>query len=250
VRRSVSKDQVNWSLARNYTYVENSTERELDKNGKVKKTTSERAEVSILYGERYYRTLEKDGKPLAGKDEQNEEKKLAKWTAKREAESEQQRAKRLADVEKKRQREREFLKEVPDAFKLTLEGQEPVNGHMAYVIDAEPRPGYQARTSEAKYFGKIRARIWIDESDYQWVKVDAETTDTISFGLVLFRLYKGARLHFEQTRVNDEIWLPKSIHVEGGGRAGLLLRGGYNADFVYDNYRKFQTDSRIVATEQ
>lgn len=250
VQRSVSKDLINWSLAKDYTYLIRDQDKELDKNGKVKKTESTVEEVLHLYGEPYTRLIEKDGKKLSGKEARNEEEKLAKFTAKREHETDQQREKRIAEREKRRAKEREFLKEVVDAYDLRLIGEEKVDGHDAYVIGAEPRPGYHAKAGDAKYFSKIRGKIWIDKSEYQWVKVEAETIDTISFGLVLFRLYKGAHLEFEQARVNDEIWLPKRVHVEAAGRVGLVVRGGIESDSRFENYRKFQTDSHLVSATE
>jgi len=250
IQRSISKDFVNWTLAKEYTYLIRDQDKEMDKSGKVKKTESSVEEVIHLYGEPFTRLIEKDGKPLSDKDAHKEDEKLAKFTAKREHETGQEREKRLAEREKRRAKEREFLKEVIDAYDLKLIGEEKVDGHDAYVIAAEPRPGYRAKTGDAKYFSKIRGKVWIEKAEYQWVKVEAETIDTISFGLVLFRLYKGAHLQFEQARVNDEVWLPRRIHVEAAGRVGLVLRGAIVNDTLFENYRKFQTDSRMISASE
>ena len=43
----------------------------------------------------------------------------------------------------------------------------------------------------------------------QWVKLDAECIDNLSWGLFLARLHKGAHILVELTRVNGEVWLPK-----------------------------------------
>ena len=250
VQRSVSKDLVNWSLAKDYTYLVKTQQKEFGGNGQVKKTESNVHEISILYGEPYSRLIDKDGRALSDKEARNEQGRLAKFTAKREHENEQQRQKRIEEREKRRIKDREFIKEVVDAYDLRLVGEQKVDGHDAYVIQAEPRAGYHAKVEGAKYLAKIRGKIWIDKAEYQWVKVEAETTDTISFGLFLFRLYKGAHLEFEQARVNDEVWMPKHAHVEAAGRLGLVIKGGIQADSTFENYRKFQTDSRIVSTTE
>jgi len=101
-----------------------------------------------------------------------------------------------------------------------------------------------------KFLSKIHGKIWIDKVELEWIRVDAETIDTVSLGLVLFRLNKGASLQFEQARINDEIWLPRHIHVMGTGRVALLVSGGNSADIRYDNYKKFSADSRIVSTSE
>ena len=54
----------------------------------------------------------------------------------------------------------------------------------------------------------------------------------------------------EQTLINDEVWLPKSITGKGQMRIALIkvLRGELIVGF--SNYKKFQADSRIVPIGQ
>lgn len=247
-RRSAEKDQQNRALRRQYTYLEKGVERELDKNGKPKSTHSTVHDVSILYGHQFSRLIEKDGKPLSEKDQRKEQERLAKFTAKWEHETLEERKKREAEREKNRAKTEAFLKEIPDAYDLRLLPDEKVDGHDAWVIQAEPHPGYRPKAEMGKYLSKVHGKVWIDKAEYQWVKVDAETIDTISFGLVLFRLNKGSHIEFEQARVNDEIWLPRRQHVSAAGRLGVFLKASIDADTTFENYRKFQTESKVVAT--
>ena len=114
------------------------------------------------------------------------------------------------------------------------------------MIEARPKPGYRAVHSQAKNFAKVRATIWIEQETYHWVKVDADVLNTISVDFGLLRVAPGSSMHFEQTRVNDEIWLPSSMLVRFEVRLALLkvLRGDY--DIRYSDYRKFQSDSKII----
>jgi hypothetical protein len=69
-------------------------------------------------------------------------------------------------------------------------------------------------------------------------------------GLFLVRVAKGSRIVIEQTRVNDEVWLPKSATVAAGARL-LLVKGiRVDAQIDFSNYRKFQTDSQIVGFQE
>ncbi len=246
-RRSIEKDQVNRALRQQYTFLEKSVQKEFDKNGQPKKTESSVHDVSILYGHQFRRLIEKDGKPLNAKDQQKEKERLDKFTVKWTHETSEERKKRLANREKNREKQTAFLREIPDAYDLRLLGEEKVDGKDAWVIQGEPHPGYRPKLDGAKYFAKMHGKIWIDKADYQWVKVDAETIDTISFGLILFRLYKGSRLQFEQARVNDEIWLPRLQHIQAAGRMGIFVKASLDAVTIFENYRKFQSDSKIVS---
>jgi hypothetical protein len=247
VRRSVSHHQENWALKRQYTFVERSSEKQFDKNGQVKSTETEANDVSILFDEPYERLIEKNGKPLSEKDERKEREKLAKFMAKRAHETPEQSRKRVAELEKDREKEVAYLREIPDAFDFRLLGEEKVDGKDTWEIQAEPHPGYVPKHSEAKYFAKIHARIWIDKADYQWVKLDAETIDTISVGLVLFRLAKGSHLEFEQARVNDEVWLPKLERITAAGRLGIFKKASYEFVSTCESFRKFRSESKIVS---
>ena len=82
------------------------------------------------------------------------------------------------------------------------------------------------------------------------VKVGIEALDTISFGGFLIRMAKGSHIFVEATRVNNEVWLPKSAILKGSVRIALIkvLRG--EVVFTFSNYKKFQTDSRIVTGAQ
>ncbi len=93
---------------------------------------------------------------------------------------------------------------------------------------------------------KLRGRMWIDKVTYQWAKVEAETTDTISWGLFLARLNPGATLVFEQAEVNSELWLPRRLVVRGSGRVGLIKRLSEDQEIEWSNYKKFSVDSKIV----
>jgi hypothetical protein len=248
VRKSVELDQVNWLRMKDYTWIGRSDERHFDSHGK---TTSEEKlewETVLLDGRPFRRMLERNGQPLSPGDQHKQEEKLDKNTAKLERETPEERARRMEEDEKERRRERQFLREIPDAFDLRLEGEARVDGQDAWVISGTPKAGYHPQSRDAKALLKIRGKLWIDKATYEWVRVEAETTGTISFGLILAWLNPGARLELEQTRVNEEVWLPRRMWVKGTGRVGVLKRIAMEEEITWNNYRKFHVDSRIVGT--
>lgn len=247
VRRSVQRMDHNMAIARNYTFLERSETRELDSDAHVKTRKIMLYDVTLLEGSPYRRLVGKDDHPLSGEEERNEQKKLADSIAQRQKETPAARARRIADWEKKRQREREPLDEVPDAFNFQITGEGQIDGRDAWIIEGTPRPGYHARSSLAKLFPKFRGKLWIDKADYQWVRTEAEVTDNISWGLFVARLSKGARLDVQMTRVNDEVWLPKRIEAKVSARLALVKKYRIEADTSFSNYRKFQVESRVVA---
>jgi hypothetical protein len=250
VRKSVSHDQANWERAKSYTFIVRTQVRERKSDGSFKFLDQKVEEILFLYGEPYERVIEKDGKPLSTEEARKEQQKLDKTAAKRQKESEEERRKRIESYEKKRREERDFAREVPDAYNFRIVGEEVVNGRKAWVIDATPRPDYRPKNSRASMLKKFHGKMWIDQQEYQWVRLEGEVIDTVSWGLFLARLAKGSKIYFEQVRVNDEVWMPKQIRLDLDARLALLKRLQGDVDVRFEKFRKFQTDSRILSTAE
>jgi hypothetical protein len=243
----VELDQINWLRMADYTWVAQSRERHFDSRNRPTSDHQEAWETLILDGMPYRRTLERDHKPLPAGEQRTQQEKLDRAVARLEKDTPQEKERRRADFEKSRRREREFLREIPEAFNPKLEGEKTIDGQEVWVISGTPNPNYHPKSREGAALLKIRGKIWIEKAGYQWVRVEGETTGTISFGWFLARLNPGARLVFEQTRVNDEVWLPKREFMSGSGRIGLLKRIAEDLEITWSNYKKFQVESKIVA---
>ena len=246
IREVAEKDIENDRKQRNYTYVQREVEQQLDGKGNVKSTETKTYEVMVLYDEQVKRLVGKNDQPLSAKDASKEEQNIEKIIEKHKNEDDADRRKRLAKQEKEREEGRQFVAEVADAYDFRLVGTEGLQGRSAYVIDAEPRVGYEPRRKEAKVLPKFRFRIWIDVAERQWVRLDAECIDTVSFGFVIARLHKGSRISVDQTRVNDEVWLPKHVAVKIDAKVALLKNVDVATDVTFRDYKKFGADSKIV----
>jgi len=247
IRQAAENDDANDVKARNYTYTEQEEEHKLNSQGGVASTESKTYEILFLAGEQTEKLVARNGKPLSPDEAKKEEDKLNKLIEKRTNESDEQKTKRLAKEEKDRQEDRAFIGEIAAAYDFHAEPPEIINGRAALVISATPRADFHASTRDGKYLTKFRFRAWIDEAECQWVKLDVEAIDTVSWGLFLARLHKGSRVLLEQTRVNDELWLPKSERLWLSARVALLKSYNLEEDTTFQNYQKFSTQSRIVS---
>ncbi len=246
IRQTAANDMENDKRQRDYTYIQREEENHLDGKGQVKSTETKTSEVLEIYGEQVERLIAKDDKPLPEKDARKEEEKIQKVIDKRKNESEEERDKREKKEEKDREQDRQFVREVADAYNFTFVGIESLSGRDAYVIDGEPRRGYEPHLKEAKILPKFRFRAWIDKDESQWKKLDIQCIDTVSFGLFLARVHKGSRIIIEQTRINDEVWLPQHIAVKIDVRLALLKNFDVEDDITYHDYKKFRSDTKII----
>src|SRR5262245_47147560 len=246
VRRSVEADHRSWELAQSYTCQQREVEKKLGGKGEVKSTEIKTYDVNFYYGQEYSRLVLKDDKPLSEKDKKKEDEKLEKFLSKLRNQSEEERAKHEAKRKKEREEGRAFLRDMVNAYDFTLVGNETVNGADAWVIDATPRKDFHPTQPHADILSKIKGRIWIEKKEYNWVKAEAESIDTISCGLFLVRVHKGSRFSFQQIHLNDEVWLMQRFYINGGARLGLVKNEAIEQEDTFSNYKKFVTSSRIL----
>jgi hypothetical protein len=246
VRRAVESNARDTQLTKEYNYLQREETRELDRSGKVRVHKDETWDVIPLEGSPYKRLVSRDGRPLSAAEKELEDQKVRAAAEERRKETPEQRAHRLEEWRHRQDRQRQPLRELPEAFNFTLLPEEDLDGRPVYVIEALPKPGYKPKSTYTAFFPKVKVHAWIDKADLEAKRIEIEATDTISFGGFLLRLEKGSRIVIEQTRMDDQVWVPR--HVSVLAEARLLLLKNMNREMEYDfsDYKKFQVDSRVV----
>jgi len=245
IRASLERNKLNDARLKDYTYTEDEELRAFDKSGAVVKTERKTSEVLNLYGRPYKRRIAKNGRALEGKDKARADEDFEREVQRRAKETPEERRKQEREGEKSRAESRRFLLEIPKAYTFRIAGQETLDGIPVWVIDAMPRPDFHSDVKRADLLTKMRGRLWIDKETLQWVRVDADLIDSITFGGFLAKLDRGARMTFLQRRASDEVWLPSRMtaHIE----ARLLVKHySVVTETSWTNYRKFRVDSHIV----
>ncbi|MEO8042350.1 MAG: hypothetical protein ABI646_07065 [Acidobacteriota bacterium] len=232
-----------------YSYVQRSTSRELGKDGVLRDKESATYQLSFYKGYRIRRLIEKDGKPLLSRDQENADKDAGKQV--------QDIEKRIAKQETSSgppsgEERRISIAEVLRASTLSSPRRERFRGRDVIVFDFAPNPNFDYKNAKSmlKFFGKTAGAMWIDEEDKQVARLEAFLFDNYKVGGgVLAKLKKGASFTLEQERVNDEIWLPSTADINLSLR--LLLVKGIDLNQVirsYD-YRKFTTEVKDAKVE-
>jgi hypothetical protein len=238
VQRAVALDQANSPRIREFTYRQRQRERQFDGSGNLKQTTIRTWDISFLEGSPYRRLVARNDQPLSADEQKGEEDRLRYTTGQRRTESKADREKRVGEWERRQRKQREPVLEVPDAFDFKMAGEETVAGEPAYVIDAKPKPGYKPRSSSGSYLPKMKARFWIAKSDSQWLKMEAETLDTISFGGILLRLATGSSLSMEQGRVDAGLCMPTRFTIRATARVALVKVIRTEIEYSLGDYRR------------
>ncbi len=245
VARAVAADDRSDRLARDYTYKLRDEIRELDGSGHVKSVHSTVDEVLYIAGKRYFRPLEKDDKPVPAGEARREQAKIDRAAAAAGRLTDAEHEKRIESAENERAKQRAEYKDLPDAYNFQLTGETEVDGRKVWEISATPRPAYHGAFQGI--FHSVQGELWIDESDFAWVRVEAEVLKPFSLGWLLARVAAGTHLTYEMMRVNDEMWAPKRIMLKASARLLLMRKVNVEQELTFSDYRKFHTDSRIVA---
>jgi len=242
-------------LLSHYTFREHQVRVDLDGNGRAEKETTKEYEVypSVEGSPSYRRLLVTNGVPeparkLEEADRKQREKVLA-WMHDREHESPGARAKREATEKRDRDEEARIIDDIPRVYDIRIVGREEIRGRPAIKLTLDPRPGVKPVVEDAAPMAKLRGRAWVDEHDFELVRVEMESTDTISLGWgLLARIGAGTTLSFERQKVNDEVWLPVRMAAHPKARVALVKRVDAEIVNEYSDYRKFTVDTAITFT--
>ena len=189
----------------------------------------------------YRRLSALNDQPLSQAQEQEEEQKLRLEVEKRKSESARERARRVAKYQKERRQDHELMAEMTRAFDFRLAGNENVDGHDCWVLEATPKPGYQPKEREAKVLTGMRGKLWVDKEQYQWVKVEAEVMHPVSFYGVLARVGPGTRFLLEQAPLSGDLWLPVRFSVDVNATALGFINENSTDDETYRDYRPMKS---------
>ena len=86
--------------------------------------------------------------------------------------------------------------------------------------------------------------IWVDEKQHEVVRLEAYFVKDFRFaGGLLANLQKGTSFIFEQTFLNNEVWLPTYEEAHIGVRVLLLKGFKVNEVTRYSDYQRFHIET-------
>jgi len=231
VRRSVVVNERNWKSAPNWAF----TERDVDVKHGEKKTKT--FEVMMIKGSPYNKVIAENDRPLSPEDQKKEEEKLRREIEKRNKESESDRTERISRYQQERNQDHELMREMTDAFVYKLTGEQTIRNRPAYVLEANPKPGFEPKSRDARVLTGMKGKMYIDKATYQWAKVEAEVIKPVSFYGFLAKVEPGTRFVLEQAPVRSGLWLPVRFIEVVQARALGIINEDSNHEESYSRYR-------------
>ncbi|HUB78719.1 MAG TPA: hypothetical protein VMB03_07995 [Bryobacteraceae bacterium] len=230
VRKSVANTQADWKAAPNYDF----TERDVI----VKKGTTVRKKyrVMMIDGSPYNELIGRNGEPLSPAQMSAQEARLRQEIAKRQHETAAQHRQRVAEYTRERRQDNALLDQMMQAMDYRLVGEDTLDGRRCFVLEGNPKPGYRPISRDTRVLKGMRGKMWIDEQQYQWVKVEAEVFRPVAFGLFIAKVEPGTKFTLEQAPVRDGLWLPSHFSMEVKARVLVYWSHNSSDDETYTHY--------------
>lgn len=210
------------------------------KSGGFRTKSVKEFEVFYLAGEEVDRLMAKDGKPLSPDEQQTEnarvEKKVKELLRKQEKQSE-------SEARGGKKEEEPGISAFLRVERFLKPRRVDFRGQNVVAFDFERNPDYHPTSRLESLVQKLVGTAWVDDQAKEIVKLEAHFGESMKIGGgVLASIHEGSAFVFEQTLVNQEVWLPS--YVEFHLRARLLFKGVRQDEIMrYREYKKFRVET-------
>lgn len=235
-------------IRENYAGTRVEEETDFEKDGKVKKTELKEYTFFYLKGDEVSTLVKRDGKALSDEEQKKENEK----TQKEIAEIQKREAKKEAKDEKAKEEGKKKDKDDDDvgietflrAAQFVNPRRERFRGRDVLVFDFEPNPEFQPHNMVEKIVHELAGVIWVDEQAHEVARLEAYFVGDFHIaGGLLANLQKGTSFVFEQSYLNNEVWLPTYAEAHVGVRVLLLKGFRVNATTRYSDYKRFNVET-------
>lgn len=211
--RKVADHQKQVDKAReNYTFTAAQTTEDLDANGHVTKTETQEDDDFFVNGHLIERTVKKDGKPLAGHDEEKETERVTKLVEKAEK----------TPPDQPLEGQTISVSRLLDIMDVRNPRRETYRGKATIVFDFIGRKNAKTHGLAEDASKKLQGTVWVDEAGLQVAHLEVSFNDKFRVGGgLLATVDKGTNFKFDQAPVEEGLWLPTGS--EGTLQGRLLM---------------------------
>ncbi len=216
-----------------YAFRQHVVTEKLDANGNVKSRDLRLYEAIPIEGLHYARLLEKDGQPLAGEEVKKEQEREKKFRAE------------IAEIRQRRKQNPDrvrFNEELVSRYRWELASEEVVNDRPTFVLSFEPKSkDLPVKRRIDRMLNKMAGKLWVDKQEYEVVKVEARLLERVTMWGGLIASISDFTLTFEQTRVDDGVWLPY--------RLSQYIKGRFFFSSIHQRSQQQASDFQKAAPE-
>ncbi len=243
VRRAAEALKADWAADPTYACLERD---EAQKHGKLSSRTFE---VVMIDGSEYHLPVANDDQPLTADRRHLEILKLKQEVERRRNESQSARRARIETWKRQRDENGEILLDFPSALDFQLIGEEPKNGHPAYVLSATPKPGVVAATRAAKVLTGIRGKAWVEKDNLHPIAVECTVMRPVPVYGPLASVLPGTDIEIAMERVGDATWLIDLVSMKLNVSKLHIVNSSTTTRSTYTKYRPNEDELRDLLAE-
>lgn len=224
-------------IQKDYACMKREKEEKVDGRGQVTKRKVTVYQISYIKGHEVARKIEVDGRPLSEAEQQKEDARIQKEVARYNKEAAEPKKKSDDDVGIS-----DFLK----VDRFTNPRWERFRGQDVVVFDFGPNPDYNPKKLAEKVIYDLVGTVWIDPRARDVVRLEARFDKSFKVGGgMVASLQPGSAFQFEQSLINNEVWLPSYDEVHVGAKIFVFKKLRVDVVDRYYGYQKFH-----VSTEE
>ncbi len=232
-------------IEKDYLFREDSTVKELNGSGGVKKTEERAFDIYWLQGVRVARLVRKDNKDLSPEELKKEDDRIDKDLIK----EKEKRAK--ADANGKETdstgRDEITLSRILELGSFSNPRRQLIAGRPTVLVDYTGDPHAKTRNAGEAALKVLTGTIWVDEQDKAVARIEAHFFDNfkIGGGLVV-SVHKDTAFTLANVRINNEVWLPGTLDAHGQARYLLFFSLNGDAHVQSSGFHKFKATSTLL----
>ena len=142
-----------------------------------------------------------------------------------------------------RQRQQRAIEDVIDTLQFEIKGRTTREGTTAILLAFSPRPNARPNTRQGRMAQKFSGTIWVDEAASEVMRVEAKSTDAITYGGIVARLGQGTMATLTRRPIADRTWMPTELTLSGRGRAVLFRTLVVDYAIEWFDYRRLSHES-------
>ncbi len=245
LRRVIESQQRQQELTREYAFHETTMTRDLDSEGRVKKTESEVALVTPGPDGEYRRLVGKDGRALTSEEELKEERKFQKYLKEQLRQSPEERERKTKKkLERRVKRFQERLTEAIEVFDFEPLPDEVIQNVPLRVFRFSPKAGYEGRSRSTKILARMEGTVWIDPERNQLAKLQVRFVKSLKFlGGIFGRVSEGSEAEAEGWFDGEGVWLLDDVSLSLNARLYFLKTYRQRIDIDYHDYQRYRVDT-------
>jgi hypothetical protein len=233
------------AIEKDYLYHSVVTEVKVDGHGQVKQTEVTEFDHFWVNGVPEARMVKKDGKPLGADEIAKEDARIDKEAAK----ARERREKEEAEGKQTDPRgdEEITVSRLLELGSFTNPRRVQLNGRDTIAVDYAGNPQAKTHNRAEEVVRDMVGTAWVDEQDHVLARVQGRFVNAFKVGGgLIVNIRKDTHFAMEQTKVNNEVWLPAHIDAQGTARFLLFINFDGSVHAVESDYRKFRTSSTIL----